>query len=367
MKVTRCEKCGFPNTRPGGQFVDGVCLSCINYENRSNVDYNKRFEELKEIARKIKKNNKGLYDVVLPSSGGKDSTYIADIMVNKLGLRALSITVNDSFSHSEAGSHNSRNYQTVFNVNNFTYTISHDLFKRATRAAFENPVIGGPLKFVEYAIYTIPTMIAQKLNIPLVVYGENSTYEYGCTTNDYFDATKDVEEMSNQLEKDRKWWINNGVSEQEINSIQLDKTAKLPQVIYMSYFTEWDSPRNREVARKLGFKDLKKEGWLREGCIEDYEQMDSHGYMVHLQASKFYKFAYARASDIASRRVRQGILTRDQAIELMKKDYEFDQTAIDSWCEALGYTLKEFWEIIERHVNKDLFHKDKFGVWKINE
>jgi len=357
--MQRCKKCFMPNTRPGSIFTEGVCQACFNYEKRKTVDWKERKKELKKLCDKYRKND-GSYDCIIPVSGGKDSYFLVYTLVNEMNMHPLLITVTDSFTHTKSGSHNLRNLIETFKLNHYQYTINHDLFRRATRIAFEET--GEALKFVEYAIYTIPTLIAQKFNIPFVIYGENSAYEYGTTNKEFYLATPIVKAMSDRLEEDRKWWIEKGLTSGEVSSIQLDETKPLPEVVYMSYFIPWSSTINLKIAKRYGFRDLTHE-WKREGYVEDFEQIDSVAYMVHLWL-KYPKFGFQRTSDIVSRRVREGGLNLDQAKELiMNNDYKLDQRAMEDFINVLGYTPNQFWSIVEKFWNKDIFKKEN-GVWE---
>ncbi|MGY5871404.1 MAG: N-acetyl sugar amidotransferase [Candidatus Thorarchaeota archaeon] len=360
--MKHCKKCGMPDSRPGSIFGgEGICQACRNYEDRMNVDWTQRETELRALCDKYRKTD-GSYDCIIPVSGGKDSYFLAHIMISEMNMHPLLVTVTDSFTHTEAGAHNLRNMIETFSLNHYLYTINHDLFRRATRIAFETT--GEALKFVEYAIYTIPTLLAQKFDIPFVVYGENSSYEYGTTTENFYNATPIVQAMSNKLEEDRQWWIDHGLTSQEVSSIQLDGNKSLPEVIYMSYFYPWSSVRNLEIARRYGFRDLTHE-WKREGCIEDFEQMDSQAYMVHLWL-KYPKFGFQRTSDIASRRVREGYITLEEAKQLIREfDSNLDQIAMNDFIGFLGYTPREFWDIVEKMWNRDIFEqKDSKWVLK---
>jgi N-acetyl sugar amidotransferase len=352
--MKHCIKCGMPDTRPRSIFdSNSICQACHNYEKRKEVDWQEREKQLEKLCDKYRKTD-GSYDCILPASGGKDSHFLAHILTTKMDMRPLLVTVTDSFTHTKAGSHNLRNMIETFKLNHYQYAINHDLFRRATRIAFETT--GEALKFVEYAIYTIPTLLAQKFEIPFVVFGENSSYEYGSTKDNFYNATPVVKAMSDRLEEDRQWWIDHGLTSQEVSSIQVDKNKPLPEVIYMSYFYPWSSIRNLEVAKMYGFRDLAHE-WKREGCIEDFEQIDSQAYLVHLWL-KYPKFGFQRTSDIASRRVREGYLTLDEAKELIRKyDSNLDQVALNDFIGFLGYTSKEFWSIVERLWNLDIFEK----------
>lgn len=363
MKHKYCKKCLMPDTRPGSNFNDeGVCQACLNYEKRKTVDWEKREKELEKLCDKYRRDD-GYYDCVIPVSGGKDSHFLVYIMKIKMGMHPLLITVGDPFTKTKAGLSNFRNLEDSFGCNHILFNLSTDTFRRATRIAFEET--GEALKFVEYAIYTVPTLLAQKFDIPLVVFGENSAYEYGSTDKDFYLATPIVKSISDKLEKDRQWWIERGLTSEEVSSIQLDKNKPLPEVIYMSYFKPWSSVTNLGIAKRYGFKDLTHE-WKREGCIEDFEQIDSVGYMVHLWL-KYPKFGFQRTSDIASRRLREGKISLSEAKKLIKEnDPKLDQLALDDFTNLLGYTSIQFWDIVEKMWNRELFEKVN-GVWRLKK
>lgn len=353
-KIKFCKKCLMPNTRPGSIFnKERVCQACLNYENRKFVDWKQREKELKELCDKYRRND-GDYDCIIAVSGGKDSYFLVHTLVKKMDMHPLLITVTDSFTHTNAGIHNKRNLIETFKLNHYEYTINHDLFKRATKIAFEET--GEALKFVEYAIYTIPTLLAQKFNIPFVIYGENSAYEYGNTDKDFYLANPIIQKMSDKLEEDKSWWVEKGLREEEVSSIQLDKMKKLPEVIYLSYFYPWSSLKNLKIAKKYGFMDLSHE-WKREGCVEDFEQIDSIAYMVHLWL-KYPKFGFQRTFDIVSRRIREKKITIEEAKKLIReKDQKLDQKALKDFITFLGYSPIDFWDIVEKFWNKEIFEK----------
>jgi len=259
-------------------------------------------------------------------------------------MSPLLVTVTDSFRHTTAGTDNLRNLIERFNLNHWQYTISHDLFTRATKWAFEQT--GEALKFVEYAIYTIPYMLAQQMGIGLVVFGENSAYEYGSCEDNTYVANPALNAMARKIESEYEFWSEGGVTPREVDSIK-PKVADYPLVMYMSYFIPWSSVDNYEIAKSLGFKDLTGE-WDRMGTIENFEQIDSYAYMVHLWL-KYPKFGFQRVSDIASRRVREGRLSLEEAKRLIKeKDKQLDPEALADFCRVCGYTEEKFWDIVEK-------------------
>lgn len=365
-----CKKCVMPDTRPGSIFdEEGVCQACRNWERHGEVDWGTRFEELKSLCEKYRRED-GYYDCVVAVSGGKDSHFLTYTMKEGMGMNPLLICVADPFTHTAAGIHNLRNLGESFGCDIVVFNLSIDLFRRVTRIGFEE--LGEPLRFIEAAIYTVPFKYAVAFNIPLIVFGENAAYTYGTTAEDGYSASKYIsaghsaagEKLGDEI---TDFWCERGISVKEMNAIippsQEDLERVKPEPIFMSYFVPWDDERNYLIAKRYGFKDLHHE-WRREGWIEDYGQIDSVSYLVHLWM-KYPKFGFARATDISARWIRKGKITREEAKRLvMEHDHKLDQRAMDDFIAFMGYKPRQFWDIVERFWNPELF-ENVDGVWRL--
>ena len=248
--------------------------------------------------------------------------------------------------------------------------MSVDLFRKVTKIGFEE--LGEPLRFIEASIYIVPFKYAVALNIPLVVFGENAAYTYGAIAEDGYSVKRYIlaghsaagEKLGNTI---TEFWVKQGISINELNAIipptQEDLERVKPEPIFMSYFVPWDDERNYQIAKRYGFKDLHHE-WKREGYIEDYGQIDSMAYLVHLWM-KYPKFGFARATDIASRWIRKGKITREEAEKLViENDHKLDQRAIEDFITFMGYSQTQFWDIVECFWNPELFEKVD-DVWQL--
>lgn len=360
-----CTKCVMPDTRPGIKFDnDGVCSGCQTFEKRKEIDFNKRFEELKVLCDKYRgMNGQYGYDCMVAVSGGKDSHFQVYIMKELMGMNPILVSVEDNFPMTEAGKHNIKNISEAFGCDIISMKPNIKAQKEIMKYTFEK--YGKPTYFLDRYIYTYPLHMAEKFNTPLLVYGENVSYEYG---GDYAEETYSAK---NQIKNGvacgipKEELLVDGVTLKDLNFFDPPSEEKLNRLdpIYLGYFVEWSSTTNYKFAKNRGFHDLTHE-WDRTNHIENYDQVDSRAYLVHPWL-KYPKFGHAVATDYASRLVRYGEITREQALELVRKhDHNLDPLAIRDFCNFLGYTESYFWTVIDSLYNTEIFKKNKFSGWE---
>ena len=363
-----CKKCVMPDTRPGIVFdKEGVCSACRTYENRANIDWKARYRELEELCNKYRGMNGDSYDCAIAVSGGKDSHYQVHLMKNVFHMNPILFSVEDNFDMTEAGKHNLKNISEEFGCNIISIKPDIRTQKKLMRYMFEK--YGKPTWFLDRLIYTYPLIMAAKFNTPLLVYGENVSYEYGGSDSKETYSAK--EQLSNGVATgiDEQELIDNtGISVQDLALTRAPEKEILDKLdpIYISYFLPWNSVQNYELAKKHGFHDLTHE-WDRTHHVENYDQIDSRAYLVH-SWMKYPKFGHASATDYAARFVRYGMITREQAIELVKAhDYKLDPLSVRDFCKFCGYTETEFWNIIDKLYNTELFEKNEIGEWVLKQ
>lgn len=365
MTIKYCKKCVMPNTRPGILFDEnGVCEACNNYEKKEKTDWDKRFEELEQLCDKYRGCNGDGYDCAIAVSGGKDSTFQVYVMKELLGMNPLLISV-DNWSWTEAGRENKANISEAFGCDILTLSLNKKVGKKMLLKGLEK--LGSPTWYVDAAIYAYPVKLCMQLGLQLLVYGENVNYEYGGAQKEETPSALSI--FGNDVIKPIDWneWLDDEITMKDLHSIKQPSIDEMKKVglepIYLSYFIKWDSHHNYEVAKRHGFRHMEHE-WQREGTIENYNQIDSPGYLMN-QWFKYPKFAHASVTEMASRYIRAGLMTREEAIKLVeKKDHKLDQKILLDYCDFVGITVKRFWEIADKWYNKELFEQNKFGVWK---
>lgn len=359
-----CKRCVMPSTRPGITFDErGICSACQSYERRSTVNWEERFEELKALCDKYRGCNGDGYDCAIAVSGGKDSHFQVHLMKNVMGMNPVLFSVDDNFPMTKAGAHNIKNISEEFGCDIYCLKPNRSAQKKLTRYMFEK--YGKPTWYFDRLIYTYPLHMALKFNTPLLVYGENISYEYGGLGYEETYSARD--QINNGVASgidDEELIQNAGVTKQDLVMCKAPSEEEMAKLdpMYVSYFLPWSSFENYEFAKKHGFHDLSHE-WDRKHHVENFDQVDSRGYLVH-PWMKYPKFGHASATDYAARMVRFGLATREEAIELVKKhDHDLDPLCVRDFCEFCGYTETEFYNIIDKFYNQELFEKNEMGVW----
>ena len=359
-----CKKCLMVDTRPGITFDEkGVCAACINYEKQKTTDWNKRMNELKVLCEKHRGSNEDGYDCAIAVSGGKDSHFQTYIMKEVMKMNPVLLSVGN-VDWTETGRKNLENLSETFGCD----IIQFQPNRRVTRIMFKKALekIGSPSWYLDSLIYAFPVRMAMNLGIKLLVYGEDVNYTYGGKLN------KEIPSAMHQPENDvvkpvwNEWFEDNEILEKDLISAKSPTVEECKKFglepIYLSYFVPWNSVHNYEVAKRWGFRHLGHE-YEREGSIDNYDQIDSLGYMLNPYL-KYLKYGHASTTDIASRWIRYGLKTREEMIPCVEEyDGRLDQGIIEKFCEFIRISTTEFWKIMNKWYNQKLFEQDRDGIW----
>ena len=363
-----CKKCVMPSTRPGIKFnEDGVCSACIAYENKKNTDWDARFKELESLCDKYRGMNGAGPDCMIAVSGGKDSHFQVHLMKNVMKMNPILVSVEDNFPMTDAGMHNIKNISEEFGCNIISIKPDIKTQKILTRYMFEK--YGKPTWFIDRLIYSFPLQMALKFNTPLLVYGENVSYEYGGNGDEetYSARNQIFNGVAEEIDH-KELCALPGITEQALAITDVPNRDELEKLdpMYVSYFVPWNSVANYNFAKKHGFHDLEGE-WKRTHTVEQFDQVDSRAYMVH-PWMKYPKFGHSSATDYAARFIRYGMITREEAVRMVKEhDGNLDPKCVRDFCDFCGYTESEFWNIVDGFYNTDIFEKNELGQWVLKE
>ena len=341
---------------------DGICDACKYNTIKQEIDWKKRESELIKILDKYR-NSKG-FDCIVPSSGGKDSSYACHILKYKYGMNPLSVTWSPHL-YTEIGWKNFTNHIHVGGVDNILFTPNGILHRYLTRIAFLNLL--HPFQPFIIGQKSIGPKIASKFNIPLVIYGEN-TAEYGKSIEENFDPLMPHEYFA---KKSNDFYFG-GKSIKKILSETKFKTsdfeAYLPidekeiknkeiKVMHLGYFHKWDPQEMYYyAAENTGFKANTER---TEGTYSKYSSIDDKMDGFHYY-TMYIKFGVGRASFDAAQEIRTGKITREEGINLVKKyDGEFPKKYFNDFLNYLSIDEKTFFEKIDSFRSPHLWKKIK--------
>jgi N-acetyl sugar amidotransferase len=358
-----CKKCLMPDTRPGITFENGVCSPCINYEKQKTTDWNRRLKELQTLCEKHRGCNGNGYDCAIAVSGGKDSHFQVYYMKEVMKMNPILLAVGN-IDWTETGKKNLENLSDTFSCDIIGFYPNRNIARLLAKKSFIE--LGSPTWYIDALIYAFPYNMAMKLGVKLLVYGEDVNYTYGGKYNK--ETPSAMLQPLNDVVKQMwdKWFEAGDVSEKELNAAKqpsIEECEKFGlEPIYLSYFVPWNSHHNYEVAKRWGFHHLEHE-YMREGTIENYNQIDSLGYLLS-QYMKYLKYAHSSATEMASRWIRYGLVTREEMIPFVKeRDKKLDQGIVDKFCEFTRISQRDFWKTMDKWYNHEFFEQDRDGVW----
>lgn len=360
-----CSQCILPDTRPNLRFDDqGVCNACRQHGTRSGIDWQARAEAFHKVASAAKAKATG-YDCLIPVSGGKDSHWQV-LACLEHGLTPLAVTWRTP-GRTAIGQANLDNLIRL-GVDHIDFTINPETERKFVLKAFER--YGTPGLPMHMALFNIPLTLAVRYEIPLVVWGENSAFEYG---------SKDNADIGFQLDRDwlKTYGVMHGTTAEDWVDEDLphksmagyfgpsDEDMKRADVraVFLGYYHEWTPEKTRKIACDHGF--VTSDEGPRVGCW-DFADIDDDFISIH-HWLKWHKFGFTRLFDNLSIDIRNGRITREQAVESVRE--MGDQTPhedIAKLCEFLQITPERFHEIADTFRNKDIWTR-KDGVWGMNE
>lgn len=360
-----CTRCVMPETKPDLFFDDaGVCDACQSAALRHHVDWDARRKEFEELIKKYRHHEGSNYDCVIPVSGGKDSHFQTYVCKVKYGLNPLLVSFEPTLP-TELGKKNLKNLIEVFSCDLIQFRKNPIVYKKLGRIAFER--VGDHEWPNHLGIFTVPVRIAVAYRIPLIIWGENSQLEYGGPKAARMKASLDkrwLYEFGGLLGlRPEDMTGAEGLSTKDMLPYFYPSDGELAQAgirgVFLGYYFKWDAKAHVELMKKYGFS-VKEDGPV-EGTYTNYENLDDAIVHIH-DYLKFVKYGFGRATDHACLDIRNGRLTRQEGIKLVKKfDGKLHQKPLRLFLRFYGMSRTEFFRILDSFTNPSLFETDKKG------
>lgn len=364
--LTYCKRCVMPSTKPDLHLdEEGVCNACRSYEQRREIDWASRRDELLSILERYRNKDGSNWDCIIPVSGGKDSTFQV-IQMLQFGMNPLCVTAT-TCDLTEIGR---RNIENIKKLGVDYIEMSPNPVVRA-----KLNVIGllqvGDISWPEHVgIFTIPVRAAVQHNIPLIIWGENSQNEYGGPASAAENNTLNrrwLEEFGGLLGLRVSDLIGmQGLMRKDLIPYFYPEDDELSRVgvtgLFLGHYVPWDGLSNVLIAQAYGFSTPAQPTL---GSMVNYENLDNHQVAIH-EYFKFIKFGFGRATDHACLHIRRGRLTRDMGLSIVKRldgkfPIEYLGKSLADTLAPLGMTVDEFVRVCDRFTNKKIFKRGANG------
>ncbi|MBJ13719.1 MAG: LPS biosynthesis protein [Candidatus Marinimicrobia bacterium] len=349
-----CNNCLYPNLAATPlTFEDGLCSGCRVHNSTKNINWDERYIKLKKLFNSYKSTNS--YDVVIPVSGGKDSYWQTHVATKLLNLKPLLVTYHGN-NYTEAGERNLLNMRKVFDCDHIIFRPSEYLLKKMNKIGFK---LQGDMNWHNHCgIFTYPIQVAVNFKVPLILWGEHGFMDIAgmYSYNDYIEFT--AKYRKEHILRGFDWYdftdeglkesgntnIKEGITEKDLLWAKYPSDDEIDEVgvrgIYLSNYLPWQVKNQVEEIKRLYNWESNEKAFERTyrliSNLDDIYENGIHDYM------KFVKFGYGRATDHASKDIRNGLMTREKGIEYILKHDHIKSRDLFIWLDYVGMTEEEF-------------------------
>lgn len=362
-EVLFCKSCVLSNQRPASAVEfqhminskkttihfneDGICDACVMARTKDlGIDWEKRESELIELCNRFRKNN-GAYDCIVSGSGGKDSFYTSHILKYKYGMNPLTVTWAPHIYTTWGW----KNFQSWIHAgfDNHLVTPNGRVHRLLTRLATDN--LFHPFQPFIFGQKSLAPKLATLYDIPLVFYGDNEA-EHGNPIKDNNTSRRDWSYFANNDFDNiclggvpiSELFKNYGITKHDLypympcNPDELN--AKKVEVHYLGYYLKWHPQGVYYYAVEHGGFEAAPERTA--GTYSKYSGIDDKVDDFHFYTT-FIKFGIGRATYDATQEIRNGEITREEGVALVKKyDGEYPERFADEVFKYLSINEKEF-------------------------
>jgi len=342
-----CARCLLPETQETIVYdADGVCNVCRQIEyKQTKIDWVAREREL--IALIDQYRDRYDYDCIVPFSGGKDSTFTLYTLVSKYKVKPLVVRFDHGFLRPTVLENSVRTIKRL-GVDFLHFRPNWKVVQKLMLEALRRK--GDFCWHCHTGIFSYPMHVAIKFKVPLLIWGEPSA-EYVSYYS--YEQREEVDE------KRFNRFVNLGITAEDMLGM-LDGTVTLRDLKPFTYpdpkelralnfrsvclgsYMPWDVRKQAEIIEKeLGWKEERVEGVPPQYGYEKIE-CAVQGVRDYL---KFLKRGFGRTAHLVGIDLRNGRLTREEAVRLIKEYDGKRPASLDVFLEYVGITEDEFMEI----------------------
>lgn len=348
--LKRCTKCILPSTYPFITFDEnGVCNFCAKHERQ-------KFHEREELERVLcrYRSKDGSPDCLVGLSGGRDSSYGLHILKTEYGMHPIAYTYDWGLT-TDASRINQAKVCGKLGIEHIIRSADIKKKRRCIReniyAWLRNPKLGMVPLFMagDKDFYHFGRRLRRELSVGLTVFCsgyllEQRNFFVGfCGVNENVAKTARVYHYSNIAKLKLAFWyisqyIRNPwyINESFFDSIRSYFSSFIfkDDFLYLYEYLPWEEKKIEDI--------LKREyGW------ESYRDYGSNQWRMGDGQTAFTNYIFCAVAgftefdNFRSNQIREGLLTRDEALKLVRLDNEPKYNVLQYFSYLVGFNLDE--------------------------
>lgn len=360
-----CARCTISTMRPRITFdAEGVCSACRFAESKAQTDWAAREAELKKLC-DFHRSRNGAFDVIVPVSGGKDGGFVAHQLREVYGMTPLCVTwaplLPTDIGRQNLDAFVASGFDVIQGRPNGITT------RKLARLALEH--MGDHFQPFIFGQTNMPLQVSVKYKIPLIFYAEDGELVYGGSVKEERSQRK-IEDHDAQYfsGKPPYFWADHGILPKDLLPFMAPSNAEIKrngtQIHFFGYYKPHDPQENMYYCvEHTGFSVNEERS---EGTYSKYASLDDktdgwHYYLAYL------KFGIGRATSDTAHEIRDGKITREEGVALVKKfDGQMPVKYLPEFLEYMNMSQSELNEVFEKWKNPKLWGEEglKYAVWK---
>lgn len=330
-----CTRCIYDERIPAISFdEEGICNYCRQYElmQQEYPTGEKGAAILQAYVDQMKKDGQGkAYDVVIGVSGGCDSSYMCHLAKNVYGLRVLAAHFDNTYN-SKIAVENIHTVLEKLDIDLYTHVVDAEEFQRVFKSCFlaSIPEIDTPS---DLSLATVHYMAAAKYGIKHIWEGHSFRTEGISPPGWFYMDAKYVQTVHKQFGDGKIKTLPLLWMTKWLKWIIINKIKKFRPLYYCDYNKE---ETKKFLAEKFGWQ------WYGGHHMENRTAYFTNNYYL---PKKFgIDLRYSEFSAL----IRSGQLTREKALEEIKKEKPFDKDILEEIKRRIGFTDQEFEQVMQK-------------------
>jgi N-acetyl sugar amidotransferase len=338
-EIKRCSRCVLPASYPFLSFDgEGVCSKCREHRGFSPMHFKQSEKKLKEIFGRVKKRN-NTYDCIIGLSGGKDSSYVALLAVEKYKLNPLCVTFNNGFV-SDLATENIQKVIGYLDVDHLVFKPSWELMKRLYRLFLTKT--GSFCTPCDIGINSLLYSAAKTYRVPMIISGYSAYTDASTDINIYHISSDYFSRVARDAFTPTE--LRDFFHATTFTRARYHLTRRI-RYIWIPSYLRWDEDKITEVLHQtMGWKVPNSVTVEHTDCIAS----------VFKEYLRIKEFGFSEKAMKFSTQVRNGFVTRERALE---KVIDFE-----------NYILQRSAEIIRTFTTKlDISENDLKNALKMRQ